>query len=228
LFTDITYTIVIFSYLILPLYFILSKARLKDKLMVLVALYGILFFALLFIYQIFESHIPNNYFQGIYTLLEYSFFSYIFWVNTHNKTFKKLIIVVSILFSLYQFFYITSVKFERLDSISIGIETILVFIYIFYFFYEFSKNTKDFFIYNHYGFWLAVGILIYLGGSFFFYILINYLDENEVAKFGRMTYVAEIIKNLLFAFSIYIYKKHPLKQTSNHSKKIPNLDMNLI
>ena len=196
--------------------------------MVLVALYGILFFALLFIYQIFESHIPNNYFQGIYTLLEYSFFSYIFWVNTHNKTFKKLIIVVSILFSLYQFFYITSVKFERLDSISIGIETILVFIYIFYFFYEFSKNTKDFFIYNHYGFWLAVGILIYLGGSFFFYILINYLDENEVAKFGRMTYVAEIIKNLLFAFSIYIYKKHPLKQTSNHSKKIPNLDMNLI
>ena len=228
MFTNITYTIVIFSYLILPLYFILSKARLKDKLMVLLALYGILFFALLFIYRSFESHIPNNYFQGIYTLLEYSFFSYIFWVNTHNKPFKKLIIVVSLLFSLYQFFYITSVKFERLDSISIGIETILVFIYIFYFFYEFSKNTKDVFIYNHYGFWLAVGIMIYLGGSFFFYILINSLDENEVDKFGTMTYVAEIIKNLLFAFSIYIYKKHPLKQTRNHSKKIPNLDMNLI
>ena len=196
--------------------------------MVLLGLYGILFFALLSFYQYFESDIPNNYFQGVYTLLEYSFFSYVFWVNTHSKTFKKLIIVVSLLFSLYQFFYITSVKFERLDSISIGIETILVFIYIFYFFYEFSKNTKDVFIYNHYGFWLAVGIMIYLGGSFFFYILINYLDDHEVDKFGRMTYVAEIIKNLLFAFSIYIYKKHPLNKTRNHSKKIPNLDMNLI
>ena len=196
--------------------------------MVLLGLYGILFFALLSFYQYFESDIPNNYFQGVYTLLEYSFFSYVFWVNTHSKTFKKLIIVVSLLFSLYQFFYITSVKFERLDSISIGIETILVFIYIFYFFYEFSKNTKDVFIYNHYGFWLAVGIMIYLGGSFFFYILINYLDDNEVDKFGQMTYVAEIIKNLLFAFSIYIYKKHPLNKTRNHSKKIPNLDMNLI
>ena len=196
--------------------------------MVLLGLYGILFFALLSFYQYFESDIPNNYFQGVYTLLEYSFFSYVFWVNTHSKTFKKLIIVVSLLFSLYQFFYITSVKFERLDSISIGIDTILVFIYIFYFFYEFSKNTKDVFIYNHYGFWLAVGIMIYLGGSFFFYILINYLDDNEVDKFGQMTYVAEIIKNLLFAFSIYIYKKHPLNKTRNHSRKIPNLDMNLI
>lgn len=196
--------------------------------MVLLALYGVLFFALLFLYENFEANIPNNYFQGVYTILEYSFFSYLFWINIHSKPFKKLIIIVSLLFFLYQFFYITSVKFERLDSISIGIETILVFIYIFYFFYEFSKNTKEFFIYNHYGFWLAVGIMIYLGGSFFFYILINYLDENEVDKFANLTYVADIIKNLLFAFSVYIYKKHPLNKTRNHSKKIPNLDMNLI
>lgn len=222
------FTLVTYSYLILPLYFILSKTRLKDKFMVLLALYGVLFFALLFLYENFEANIPNNYFQGVYTILEYSFFSYLFWINIHSKPFKKLIIIVSLLFFLYQFFYITSVKFERLDSISIGIETILVFIYIFYFFYEFSKNTKEFFIYNHYGFWLAVGIMIYLGGSFFFYILINYLDENEVDKFANLTYVADIIKNLLFAFSVYIYKKHPLNKTRNHSKKIPNLDMNLI
>ena len=222
------FTIVTYSYLILPLCFIFIKAKFKDKIIVLLALYGILFFALLFTYRIFESNSQNNYFQGAYTLLEYLFFSYIFWVNTHSKTFKKLIIIVSLLFSLYQFFYITSVKFEKLDSISIGIETILVFIYIFYFFYEFSKNTKDIFIYNHYGFWLAVGIMIYLGGSFFFYILINSLDENEIDKFGIMTYVAEIIKNLLFVFSIYMYKKHPLNKTGIHSKKIPNLDMNMI
>ena len=222
------FTLVTYSYLILPLYFILSKTKLKNKFMVLLALYGVLFFALLFLYQHFEADIPNNYFQGVYTILEYSFFSYLFWINTHSKPFKKLIIIVSLLFFLYQFFYITSVKFERLDSISIGIETILIFIYIFYFFYEFSKNTKEFFIYNHYGFWLAVGIMIYLGGSFFFYILINYLNDNEVDKFANLTYVADIIKNLLFAFSIYIYKKHPLNKTRNHSKNIPNLDMNLI
>ena len=90
---------------------------------------------------------------------------------------------------------------------------------------SFLKYIKDTFIYNHYTFWIAVGIMIYLGGSFFFYILINSLTPDEIEKFGNMTYVAEIIKNLLFAFSIFIYKKHPVNKAHNHSKNIPNLDM---
>ena len=67
--------------------------------------------------------------------------------------------------------------------------------------------------------------MIYLGGSFFFYILINSLNQDEVDKFGNLTYVAEIIKNLLFALSIYMYKKHPINKIPNHPKNIPNLDM---
>ena len=195
----------------------------------ILALYGILFFGLLHFWDPDSSNfVNNNYYQGSYTLLEYSIFTYLFWYNIQSKAFRKLIIVVSLLFALYQIFYITSATFARLDSISIGIETILIFIYIFYFFYEFSKNTKDVFIYNHYGFWIAVGIMIYLGGSFFFYILINHLDQSEVDKFGKMTFVAEIIKNLLFAFSIFLYRKFPFNKIPNHPKKIPNLDMHMI
>jgi hypothetical protein len=220
---------VTYSYLILPLCFILNKAKFKHRILVMLALYGILFFGLLFFYDPDSlNFVNNNYYQGSYTLLEYSIFTYLFWYNIQNKAFRKLMIIVSFLFALYQFFYITSATFARLDSISIGIETILIFIYIFYFFFEFSKNTKDVFIYDHYGFWLAVGIMLYLGGSFFFYILINHLDQSEVDKFGNMTYIAEIIKNLLFAFSIFLYKKFPFNNIHNHPKKIPNLDMNLI
>ena len=221
-------TIVTYSYLLLPLCFILIKGKFKHRILALLVLYGTLFFGVLFIFQSLPQNFLNNYFLGFYTLLEYSFFAYFFWFTIQSKGFRKIILLISILFGLYQFFYITSVNFIRLDSISIGIETILVFIYIFYFFYEFSKNTKDVFIYNHYGFWLAVGIMIYLGGSFFFYILINSLTDNEIDKFSNMTYVAEIIKNLLFTFSIFIYKKHPVNKPQNHSKNIPNLDMNLI
>ena len=221
-------TTVTYSYLLLPLCFILIKGKFKHRILALLVLYGTLFFGVLFIFQSLPQNFLNNYFLGFYTLLEYSFFAYFFWLCIQSKGFRKIIILISILFVLYQFFYITSVNFTRLDSISIGIETILVFIYIFYFFYEFSKNTKDVFIYNHYGFWLAVGIMIYLGGSFFFYILINSLTESEIDKFSNMTYVAEITKNLLFAFSIFIYKKHPVNKPQNHSKNIPNLDMNLI
>ena len=220
--------IVTYSYLLLPLCFILIKGKFKHRILSLLVLYGTLFFGVLFIFQSLPQNFLNNYFLGFYTLLEYSFFAYFFWFSIQSKRFRKIIIIISILFFLYQFYYITSANFTKLDSISIGIETILVFIYIFYFFYEFSKNTKDVFIYNHYGFWLAVGIMIYLGGSFFFYILINSLTDNEIDKFKNMTYVAEIIKNLLFTFSIFIYKKYPINKPQNHSKNIPNLDMNLI
>jgi len=220
--------IVTYSYLLLPLCFILINGKFKHRILALLVLYGTLFFGVLFIFQSLPQNFLNNYFLGFYTLLEYSFFAYFFWFSIQSKRFRKIIIIISILFFLYQFYYITSANFTKLDSISIGIETILVFIYIFYFFYEFSKNTKDVFIYNHYGFWLAVGIMIYLGGSFFFYILINSLTESEIDKFSNMTYVAEITKNLLFAFSIFIYKKHPVNKPQNHSKNIPNLDMNLI
>jgi hypothetical protein len=56
-------------------------------------------------------------------------------------------------------------------------------------------------------------------------MLISNLEENDVTTFGNMTFVAEIIKNLLFAFSIFIYKKFPINNINNHSKNIPNLDM---
>lgn len=166
----------------------------------------------------------RKYIQAFYTLLEYSFFTYIFWFHIQKKTLKTLILIASLSFIAFQIFFVTTATFKRLDSIPIGIETILLFIYIFYFFYEFSKHIKDTYIYNHYTFWIAVGIMIYLGGSFFFYILINNLTESEIEKFSTMTFVAEIIKNLLFAFSIYMYKKYRLNHTT-HPKKIPNLDM---
>lgn len=186
--------------------------------------YGLIVFGFLLIYDYLPKEI-TKYSQSAYTLLEYAFFTFIFWINIRNKVVKVFILTASILFIIFQIIFVTSTAHRRLDSIPIGIETILLFVYIFFFFYEFSRQIKDTFIYNHYTFWMAVGIMIYLGGSFFFYILINHLDQSEVDKFGNMTYVAEIIKNLLFAFALFMYKKHPINKIQNHSKNIPNLDM---
>jgi hypothetical protein len=219
--------LLIYSYLFIPLCFLIAKGKIKESLLVLIALYGIVFFALLF----FHDSIPDDikkYRQAFYTFLEYSAFTYIFWVNVKNKLFKKFVFIVSILFLFFQIYYVTAISsLQRMDSIPIGIETILIFIYIFFFLYDFSKNSRNIFIYNHYCFWLSVGILIYLGGSFFYYILINNLDKEDMIKFGTLTYVAEIIKNLLFCTAIFIYKKFPINKI-NKPKNIPNLDMNMI
>ncbi len=218
------YFIVTYSYLILPLCFFLFQSKIKDKLLVLLALYGIIFWGLLMCHGLLPKDI-RKYYQAFYTFLEYSVFTYIFWYNIRNKIFRNFIILISVLFIFFQIFYVTTTTLNKLDSIPIGIETIFIFIYIFYFFYEYSKNIKDSFIYNHYCFWISVGILIYLGGSFFFYILINQLDSSQIETFGNLTYIAEIIKNLLFAVSLFFYKKFPTDNIQNKPPKIPNLDM---
>lgn len=217
--------ILIYSYLLLPLCLLIKIDLIKERVFILFSIYGLVIFFLLF----FHSDIPKslkNYYQAFYTLFEYLVFTYVLWINIKSRIFKYFIAVASILFILFECYYVTNTSLQRLDSIPIGIETILVFIYIFFFFFDFSKNIKDTFIYNHYCFWFSIGILLYLGGSFFYYILVNNLDnEKDVDRFGDMTFIAEIIKNLLFVFSIFIYKKFSLNKIQNHPKNIPNLDM---
>jgi hypothetical protein len=85
------------------------------------------------------------------------------------------------------------------------------------------------FISNHYCFWVAVGVLIYLGGSLFFYLSINKLSKDEMEAFGNtygnLTYLAEGIKNILFALSLFMYARYPSGGSKNKTETVPYLDM---
>ena len=221
--------IVTYSYLLFPLLLLLIyKVKPKDLLIPLLALYGIMFFCLIH----FDSSIPRDikkYHQAFYTFIEYAFFTGFIWMNIKSQTFKKFIAVVTILFLIFEIYFVTTTTLLRVDSTPVGIETILIFIYIFYFFFEFSKHSKDFFIYNHYTFWLSVGIMVYLGGSFFLNIFFNHLDKEAKLRFANVSYVTEIIKNILFIIAAFIYTKFPINNSQKQTpKNIPNLDMNMI
>jgi FtsH-binding integral membrane protein len=188
--------------------------------------YGLAFFFLLF----FHEQIPKEfrlYYQGIYTTLEYLVFSYLLYLNLERNRFRKIIVISSVLFILFQIIYTTTQDLKKLDSIPIAIETILLFIYIFLFFLESSRKLNSGYIYNHHCFWLAVGILIYLGGSFFFYILINHLNEEQITTFGNLTWFAEIVKNIFFSIAIIFFIRFPEANNKNKKKEvsIPYLDM---
>jgi hypothetical protein len=105
--------------------------------------------------------------------------------------------------------------------VPIGIETILVFIFIFFFLYEQLKEAKSTPIYDNYFFWVSIGLFIYLGGSFFIYLMANTINYKELIKYWFFTYIVEIIKNLLFIFAILIRHKQPNKTTR---QVLPNLD----
>lgn len=132
-------------------------------------------------------------------------------------------IILSFLFLIFQVFYFFYASFLKIDAVPIGIETILMFIYILFFFYEYFKAVEDKYIYNEPSFWCVIGILVYLGSSFFINILANHLSDQEVAKYSSLTNIAEIIKNILFAVAMIMYARQP--KEAPHEKSIPYLDM---
>jgi len=216
--------IVAFSYLILPLSFLLTKAKKAEVIPLVLAIYGLVCCAVLSVYFELPKDLKKIH-HTVYTSLEYVVFAFIFAYNIQNKQIRKLIFWVSILFLIFQLVFLLMTGYTRLDSLSIGVETILVLIYIFFFFYESAKTTTTQYIYYHYCFWIAVGILIYLGGSFFFYILFEKLTKEQVDTFGNLTYLAEGIKNVLFALAMFMYKKHPMRSFNQKQESVPFLDM---
>ena len=63
--------------------------------------------------------------------------------------------------------------------------------------------------------------MFYLGGSLFYYLLVDQLTSSEVDLFGKLTYIFEIVKNLLFSLAIIMYLK---KETTIKKTELPNLD----
>jgi len=154
--------------------------------------------------------VPKNYkkaYQFIYTYTEYLFLTFLIWPTITAKKFKRVVVILSISFLAFQIFYFFNTNNTRLDSVPIGID------------------TGATYIYDHYLFWLSVGILVYLGGSFFFFILINHLSNEQINTFGNITYLTEVFKNILFAIGIFVYSKNKTQRKDTNQRNVPNLDM---
>ncbi len=147
------------------------------------------------------------------------------WHNIKNQKFKSLIVILSFSFFIFQIVYFFVAPRKLLDSAPVGVETILILIYIFYFFYEQLKFNTTSSIYNHSTFWIASGILIYLSGTFFFYILVNHLPPEQIQPYWFITYIFDIVKNLLLGIGMIIYATKWKIQTPI-GKNVPYLDLN--
>ncbi len=107
-----------------------------------------------------------------------------------------------------------------MDSVPVGVETILVFLFTFYFFYEEFKKENQLLIRKPM-FWISIGIFFYLAGSFFFNILANHMTQEELDDYWYYTYLFDIVKNICIVIGFIIYKP------KNKMDSLPYLDMDL-
>jgi hypothetical protein len=217
-----------YSYLLLPIFFIVSRFKSKKSIVYsILALYGLTFFLFLHFFYWFPSSY-RRFEIALYTLLEYSFFAFLISYFIQNKKLKKIIFFISILFFLFQvYFFLKGSKYSKLDSVPIAIETFLIFSFIIFYFRQFFRNNISKNVYEYPSFWLIVGILIYLGSAFFFNLLVNDVTEEQFKKYWHYTYIPDILKNCIFSMIILGYPSISNEKSSTEVtiKDIPNLDM---
>lgn len=225
------YYIVTYSYLVFPLYFLFSKNR--RGLPLLLCCYGVIVFSYLSIFKYLQDERAYSsmlILQNLFTPFEYLIFTGIFFISA-NKAKKHWLIGLSaafmlLLIVLFIFYPIELDSHLVLDTIPVSIETILIFIYIFFFLYEHSKADNPDVIYNNYLFWVSVGLLLYLGGTFFFNILVTQMSLAEFDNYWHYTYIAEILKNILFL--VALFKISPAKKKDFLPQaRMPYLDIDM-
>lgn len=181
-----------------------------------------------FLFLHYYYDIPKDYRkiqQAAYTLLEFSFFTFIFWRVIENRRVRNIIAISSLIFITFHILYFLSSAEQKIDSVPIGIETIFLFFFAFLYLQQYFKKSLSKNIYEYSSFWLVAGIIIYLGSSFFFNILANHVTQAQFDNYWHYTYIPEIFKNILFALVIFGYFFKTENSANLKSKDIPNLDM---
>ncbi|HZF63425.1 MAG TPA: hypothetical protein VEZ55_03020, partial [Chitinophagaceae bacterium] len=174
------------------LFFIYFGVTKKAKSLWIIVSYVAIFSALVFIYSHFFHNFDTptsirNGFYVIFTLFEYSSFTYFLWINVQNSGFKKLILFLSGGFAISLLIYYMSSDFLKIDSVTIGIETIIILVFSAYFLYERMNEPAVFFIYNDYRFWVVLGFMIYLAGSFFIYLFADRIPSYQMRQYWVFT-----------------------------------------
>jgi hypothetical protein len=198
-----------------------NKTKAKTVLLI-ICFYCVTFFFLNKFFLQLQS-VNTSLYNFIYTLLEYGTFASLLLINIQDKKIKIFGFAISVLFTVFLFVFTFVIRYKKFDSIPIAAETLVLLVLAFYFFYEQFKDPSALYIYTHYCFWLAIGILIYLCGSLFIYVYGDQMTSKEINQFWFFTYIVEIIKNILFSIAVIIYSRKP----GAKSKKIdiPYLDI---
>lgn len=167
----------------------------------------------------------NNNYYHLYTALEFLSFSTIIYQSS-SSTISRAVLLSSIcIFFAYIITIQTFYPGQRGDSLNIGIETIFILINNIYFFYLRFKQVDEHYLYQDPFFWFMTGMLVYLGYTFFFNLLVNHVDNEVIKNYYHYSYVGDIIKNLLFTVGLFYLprKKETICRSSFFNA--PNLDL---
>lgn len=162
------------------------------------------------IYFQFTHASIGHYVMPAFTIVEFSFLSYFFYLIFPLRNIKlaiKLLWIAFTTFAVIDYFIIN--KMQSLDSITIGIESITLILFAIYYLYMNLKDSVNFSFYSTFDFWIVITLFIYFAGTFFIYLLV---ESNKGNMEFRKIYIIlnssfNLVKNILLAVAMCMKMK---------------------
>lgn len=177
----------------------------KNRILLLITTYSLIEFSVNFT-TFWVSAKFTKIMYSFFTAIEYGFFVCVLFSLIRDKLSQKILIFSSAGFYVFWTLYKIFGRYRVLDSIPIGVETILILLFAFRYLYEQMDKVEDGFIYNRFPFWIVAGIMLYLAGSFFCYLFANQVDAKTRNVFWMFQNVFATLKCIFFATSILIFQ----------------------
>jgi hypothetical protein len=150
---------------------------------------------------------------SVFTLVEYSIFSYVLYSVIINRVFRAVILISSAVFFVFCIYYFLTVKNNTFDSLPASIESILIVAYSIFYLFDQMNKPQVIFIYQEPHFWFVVAFIIYFSGTLFLFIQASNLTQQVRDNFWKISLFSLVIKNILFAIAFSTKKSKNLEQT---------------
>lgn len=157
----------------------------------------------------------NLYLLHYYTVLEYCFWSGIFYLFFEGKFMKRFIVCTGILF--IAFAILNSVFWQDLSSFnsySRSVESILLVGFSIYYYLKMFKEEKILILEKNVSFWINAAVLVYFSGSFLLFGFSNLLlrlNSHEKIEVWGIHGVFLIIHYILITIGLWIRPEKRLR-----------------
>lgn len=152
----------------------------------------------------------------IFTIFEFLMFITYLSLSLKNKFIVKLSSVVAFCYTVFASFYIllNKKKHEDYYTLVTTIENVIIITLCVIVLYNFIKTPQILFIYSYSQFWIVIGILFYLAGTFFLSLVLKELPNQEQEKYWILNLFSNILKNIFFTIA-FLMKKNTLTNQSS-------------
>ena len=141
----------------------------------------------------------------IFTVVEFSLFSWFFYLIVHNILIKKAIFPLIAIFCTFSLsLYIFLPENTSFSSKLVGVESVLIITMCIYYFFDQLKQSNTLLIYSSINFWVIISFLIYISGTFFLFIYADSLinDKSFIKQYIIINSGFSILKNILLGIAM--------------------------